>query len=120
MLHTSQLNGAIERIFSAIKVGALEMLLNAKLNDTAHRILWVEAFYVWKHVRNSMATTDSFKSSLESFYGEKLKIVGSFSEFWRIGHATKQDKFKNQTTDKFFKEIMVGYLDKHTRATLKL
>ena len=46
MLHTSQLNGAIERIFSAIKVGALEMLLNAKLNDTAHRILWVEAFYV--------------------------------------------------------------------------
>ena len=40
--YTPQLNGVIERRFAVIKEGALEMLLNDKLNDTAKTIMWVE------------------------------------------------------------------------------
>ena len=59
--HTPQLNGFIERIFTFIKEGALAMLLKAKLNDTAQKILWSEAFHI-KRVRNIMATTGSTRS----------------------------------------------------------
>ena len=37
--HMPHLNGVIEIIFSVIKEGVLEMLLNAKLNYTAQKIL---------------------------------------------------------------------------------
>ena len=35
--HTPQLNGVIERKFAVIKERALGMLLDAKINDTAHK-----------------------------------------------------------------------------------
>ena len=54
-----------------------------------------------------MDTTGSTTSPFEKFYGEKLKIIGLFSEFGRIGYVIKQDNFKNQMTDKTFKVIMV-------------
>ena len=38
--HTPQLNGVIEERFSVIKEGALDMLLNEKLNDTNQKIMW--------------------------------------------------------------------------------
>ena len=38
--HKPQLNGTIDRRFDIIKEGALEMLLNEKLNDTAQKILY--------------------------------------------------------------------------------
>ena len=41
-----------------------------------------------------MATIGSTKSPFEIFYGEKPKIVGSFSEFGRISYVTKWDKLK--------------------------
>ena len=40
-LHTSQLNGVIERRFAVIKEEELTMLLNIKLNYTAQKIMWV-------------------------------------------------------------------------------
>ena len=43
-----------------------------------------------------------------------------FSEFGRIAYVTKQDKFKNQMTDKTFKAIMEIYAYNHTRYTYKL
>ena len=107
-LHTPQLNGVTERKFAVIKEGALEMLLNAKLNYTAHKILCTEAFHMCECVRNSMATKGSTTS------------IGLFSEFGRIGYVTKRDKFRKQMTDKTFKAIMVGYSDNHTRGTYKL
>ena len=36
--HTPQLYGFIERRFAVIQEGALVMLLNTKLNDTAHEM----------------------------------------------------------------------------------
>ena len=43
--HTPQMNGVIERRFAVIKEKALEMLINAKLNDTDHKMLWAEAVH---------------------------------------------------------------------------
>ena len=43
--HTPQLNGVIEGIFSVIKEGALDMLLNEKLNDTNQKIMWEESVH---------------------------------------------------------------------------
>ena len=77
--HTPQMNRVIERRFSVIKEGALEMLLNVKLNDTAQKMLLVEAVRKCKRVRNSMATTGSTTSPFGNIYGEKLNIIGSFS-----------------------------------------
>ena len=37
--HTPQMNGVIETRCSVIKEGALAMLINAKLNDTAQKML---------------------------------------------------------------------------------
>ena len=39
-LHMPQLNGVIERRFAVIKEGALAILLNEKLNDTAQKMMW--------------------------------------------------------------------------------
>ena len=46
---------------------------------------------------------------------KKTKIIGSFSEFGRIGYVTKQDKFKKKMIDKTSKEIMVEYAENNTR-----
>ena len=48
MTHTPHMNGFIERIFAVIKEGALEMLLNAKLNGTAQKMLWAETVHTFK------------------------------------------------------------------------
>ena len=86
---TSQLNGVIERRFTIIKKVALAILLNAKLNATAKKILWAEAVHTCKRVINSMDTAGSTTSPFEIFYGEKPKIIGSFSESGRVGYVTK-------------------------------
>ena len=96
------------------------MLINAKLNDTAHKMLWEEAVHTCERIRNSMATIGSTTSPLEIIYGEKPKIVGLFLGFGRIGYITKQEKFRKQITDKTFKVIMVVYSDKRMRDTYKL
>ena len=82
-------------------------MLNAKLNDTAQKMLWVEAVHPCECVRNIMATAGSTTSPFEIFYGEKPKIIGLFLEFWSIGYVTKQETFKNQMEDKTFKAIMI-------------
>ena len=114
------MNGVIERIFSVIKEKALEILINAKLNDTAQKILWEEVVHKCEHIRNSMDTTVSTTSPFENIYGEKPNIIGLFLEFGRIGYVTKREIFKNQMTDKTFKVIMVRYAGNHTRDTYKL
>ena len=72
------MNGVIERRFAVIKEGALDMLINAKLNDIAHKMLWTEAIHTCERVRKIMATTGSTTSPFENVYGEKPKIIGSF------------------------------------------
>ena len=64
--HTTRLNNLIERSFAVIKERELEMLLNAKLNKTSQKILWVEASHTCKHVRNIMDTTgiEKFHSNI--------------------------------------------------------
>ena len=96
------------------------MLLNAKLNDTDQKILWAEAVHMCKRVRNSMANTGSTTSPFKTFYGEKPKMIGLFSEFGRIGYVTKWGKVKKQMTDKKFKSIVVGHDDNNARDTYKL
>ena len=44
------------------------MLMNAKLNNTAEKIMWEEAVHTFKRVRNSMDTTESTKSPFEICY----------------------------------------------------
>ena len=41
--HKTQLNVIIERIFSFIKEGTLDVLLNENLDDTSQKIMWTEA-----------------------------------------------------------------------------
>ena len=113
------MNGFTERRFAIIKEGALSMLLKAKINDTAQKILWEESVHTCKLVRNSMATTCSTTRPFRNFYGEKNKIIGSFLEFGRIGNVTKQDKFRKKMTNKTFKAIMVVYSENHTRYMYK-
>ena len=96
------------------------MLLNAKLNDTAQKMLWIEAVHTCKFRRNIMKTTGITTSPFENFHKEKSKIIGLFSEFGCIGYVTKWYKFKNQMTDKTFKAIKMGYDENHTRDTYKL
>ena len=50
--------------------------------------------------KNCISTTGSTTSPFKTFYWEKPKIIGSFSEFVRIGYVTKRDMFKNQMADK--------------------
>ena len=73
--HTPQLNRFIERRFAVIKKGVLEILLNAKLNDTAQKILSEEAVCTRKRVRNSMANTGSTTSLFQNFYGENPRLL---------------------------------------------
>ena len=96
------------------------MMLNVKLNDTAQKILWEEDIHMCKRVRNSMANTGSTTSPLKNINRKKLKIIGLFLEFGRIGYVTKQEKFKKQITGNKFKAIMVEYQDNHTKDMYKL
>ena len=54
------------------------MLINAKLNDAAQKILWEEAVHACKRIRNSIATTGINTSPLENIYGENPKIIVFF------------------------------------------
>ena len=96
------------------------MMLNTKLNDTAHKMLWEEAVHTCKRIRNSVDTTGSTTSDFEIFNGENPKIIGSFLEFVRIRYVTKREIFKKQMTDKKFREIMVLYANNHKRYKYKL
>ena len=96
------------------------MLLNAKLNDIAQKMLWAESIHTCERVINNMATTGSTTSPFKKIYGDKPKIISLFSKFGFIVCITKRYKLKNKITDKTFKEIMVGYTDNHTRYTYKL
>ena len=55
--HTLQFNGINERIVAIIKEGALYMLLNAQLNDTAQKILWTESLHTCESMHNSTEAT---------------------------------------------------------------
>ena len=93
------------------------MMLSAILNDTDKKMLWAEAVHMCERVMKSRATTVITTILFGNLYGEKTNIIGSFSEFRRIGYVTKQDKFKKQMKYKTFKAIMVGYFDNNTRDT---
>ena len=67
-----------------------------------------------------MATTVSTKSPFEILYGEKLNIIGSFSEFGRIAYVTKKENVKKYINYKTYKAIMVVYADNRARDTYKL
>ena len=43
-----------------------------------------------------MATTGSTKRPFEMFYGEKQKIIGSFSEFGRITYINERENIKKK------------------------
>ena len=73
------MNRVIEKRFTDIKEEALAMLINAKLNDTAHKMMLKEAVNMCEHLRKSMATMGSTTSPFEFVFGEKYKIIGSFS-----------------------------------------
>ena len=62
-----------------------------KRETKLHRseMLWTEAVNMCECVRNIMDNTGSTKSTFKNIYGEKPKIIGSFSEFGRIGYVTK-------------------------------
>ena len=98
--NTPHLNGVTERRLAIIKEWSLAMLLNAKLNETAQKILWAEAIYTCICVINSMDTTGSTTSPFDNFYGRKLKIIGLLLEFEHIEYVTKREKFKKKTTEK--------------------
>ena len=64
----ASVNGVIERRFTVTKKGALEMILNKKLNNTAQRMMLSEAVHTFDHERNNMTTTGSTKTLFEIFY----------------------------------------------------
>ena len=66
------------------------MLLNLKLNDTAHQMLQAEAVHTCERVQNSMATKGSTKIPSKIFYEEKPNNIDLFSEFGRISYVTKK------------------------------
>ena len=78
--NTPQLNGGIEIQFTFSKEGSLEILLNSKFNESAQKILWSEAVYTCKRMRNSLTTTNSTKTPFGIFYGENpMSLVHSQS-----------------------------------------
>ena len=85
------------------------MLLTTKLNDTAHKMMWSEAVHTCNHMQKSMATTGSTNIPFEILYGEKPKIIGSFSEFGRITYITKRGNIQVQMKYNTCKDIMVCY-----------
>ena len=73
------------------------MLINVKLNDTVHKMLWEESVHMC--IRNIMATTGSTRSPFGDLYGEKPMITGLFSDFGRIRYITKREKFEKHMID---------------------
>ena len=56
------------------------MLINAKINDTAQKMMWAEAINTCKHIRKIMATTGSTISPFEKLNGENPRsLVRSWS-----------------------------------------
>ena len=51
------------------------MMINAKLNYTAQKMLWTEAVNMCDRVRNSMANTGSTKSTFKNIYGENRRSL---------------------------------------------
>ena len=51
------------------------MLMNAKLNDTDHKMLCSEGFHTHGRIRKSMPTTGSTKIIFENFYGENRRSL---------------------------------------------
>ena len=77
------------------------MLMNLKLNDIYYKMLWVEDVHTFDRVRKIMATIGSMKSPFEIFYGDKLKNIGSLSEFQCIAYVTKRDKLRRKLQTKY-------------------
>ena len=71
-------------------------------------MLWEEAIHTYKRVRNSMDTTGIASIPFKKLYGEKPKIIGSLSEFGRIGYFTKREKSKKKMTDKHSSQSWLG------------
>ena len=82
--HMPQLNGITEEKFAVIKAVVLDILLNAKLNDTDQKMLWSEVVHMYKGVQNSISTTGSTGSPFENLYEEKPNTIYLFSEFGLI------------------------------------
>ena len=95
------------------------MILDAKLNDAAHKMLWSEAVHTCERVQNSVATNNSQESRLV-FYGENSNKISSFSDFGCSVCVTNRVKSKGQIKDKTFKAIMVRYVENHTHDTYKI
>ena len=72
------------------------MLLNAKLNNMSHKMLWAEAVITCERVQTSMAKTGNTDIPFEIFYAEKPNIIGSFLQFGRIAYVTKMEKTKKK------------------------
>ena len=68
--HTPNMTRFIERRFSVTKEGALEMLLNAKLNENDQKTLRDQAIHTYERVINSLANMGSTTSTL-NIYMEK-------------------------------------------------
>ena len=83
------LNGVIKRRSPVITVGALAMLLNVKLNDTAQKILWSEAFHTCERMRNSMENTGSKKIRLEFSIEKNLRLLGR-SQNLEVFHMSRR------------------------------
>ena len=56
------------------------MLINVKLNDTVHKMLWEESVHMC--IRNIMATTGSTRSPFGDLYGEKTNDHWFVLRFW--------------------------------------
>ena len=93
-----QLNCIIERIFAIIQRRPLDMLLNTKLNEIDKKLLWADTVYKCERIRNSMDTTGSRNITFEIFFGEKLKIVGSFRIFYRLPTTVKVTELRSRLT----------------------
>ena len=83
------------------------MIINEKLNGTAHKMLWAESVHTYEHVQNSMETTGIKKIPFEFFYEEKPEIIGLFLEFGHIVYVTKRENIKKQMTDNTYKAVMI-------------
>ena len=95
------------------------MMLNAKLNDTAQKIMWAEAVHTCERVRNSMAIMGSTTSPFENFYEKKQDhwfVLGIQTHRMRYQRGQVQEANQEKI---IFKAIIVGYAENHTRDTYK-
>ena len=67
--HTPKLNRVIERRFAVIKEREFKRVLNEKLNETDHQMIWAEPDHTCERVINSMddivSNTSPFENSME-------------------------------------------------------